>query len=96
MRLFGQEGLGRPDVEAQAEVEALRKTLARQLPDHEIPEIQAALVFTTEGVQIEAEDAPIRALPLKKLKDFMRRQAREHPLNARQIETLNEALEEER
>jgi hypothetical protein len=92
MRLLGQEGIGRPDAEAQVEIDALRKALAKELDESEIPDIQAALVFTTEGVEINAQEAPILALPVKKLKDFMRQKAREKAIAPGDIAAVNEIL----
>src|SRR3990172_8902920 len=69
LRLFGQEGLGRPDLEAESEINSLRKSLAAEMDENEIPEINAILVFTMEGVDIDAGDAPMPALPLKRLKE---------------------------
>jgi hypothetical protein len=92
MRLFGQEGLGRPDIDAGAEINTLQKALAKELEGSQIPEIRAALVFTYEGVVIDADEAPLPALPVKKLKDFMRQRAKEKPISAGEIKTLNEFL----
>ncbi len=92
MRLFGQEGLGRPDLEAGAETERLRRHLARILPEEALPEIRAALVFTHPQIEIQADDAPLPTLPLKKLKEFIRRQARENPLRKSTLEDLLAAL----
>lgn len=94
MRLFGQEGLGRPDLEAEAEINSIRKAFAKEINEDEIPEINAALVFTTEGVEIEAEDAPLPALPLKKLKEFMRNKAKERPITLQDLEKVKAVLPE--
>jgi hypothetical protein len=95
MRIFGQESIGRPDLEAEAEVSSIRKTLAKEMAEDEIPEIQAALVFTTEGVEIEAEDAPMVALPIKKLKEFMRNKAKERPITPEELVKVKSVLPEE-
>lgn len=92
MRLFGQEGLGRPDMEAEAEINSVRKALATEMDEHEIPEINAALVFTTEGIQIDAEEAPMPALTLKKLKEFMRSKAKERPISTGTLEKVKSVL----
>ncbi len=94
MRLFGQEGLGRPDLEAEAEINSVRKAFAKEMEEDEIPEIKAALIFTTDGVEIEAEDAPMPALPLKKLKEFMRSKAKEKPITAQELEKIKAVLPE--
>ena len=92
MRLFGQEGLGRPDLEAEAEINSLRKSLAAEMEDGEIPEINAALVFTADGIDIDAEDAPMPALTLKRLKEFMRNKAKEKPISATELEKVKAVL----
>ena len=94
MRLFGQEGIGRPDLEAESEIESIKKVLTKELNEDEIPEINAALVFTTEGVEIEADEAPIPALPIKKLKDFMRNTAKEKPITPQELEKVKAVLPE--
>jgi hypothetical protein len=94
MRLFGQEGIGRPDLEAESEINSVRKLLAKELEEDEIPEINAALVFTAEGVEIDTEDAPIPALPLKKLKDFIRNFAKQKPITPQELEKVKAILPE--
>ncbi|GAB4505228.1 MAG: hypothetical protein Fur0043_22230 [Anaerolineales bacterium] len=94
LRIFGQEGLGRPDLEAEAEINAVRKTLAGQMEEDEIPPIQAALVFTEDGITIEADDAPLTALPAKKLKEFMRNKAKEKPISMTALQAVKAALPE--
>ena len=59
------------------------------------PEIKAMLVFTNDEAQIDVEDAPITALPLKKLKDFMRQRAREKPISVRDLEKMKNLLPQE-
>jgi hypothetical protein len=92
MRLFGQEGLGRPDLEAESQINSLRKSLVTEMDENEIPEINAVLIFTTDGIEIDAEDAPMPALPLKKLKEFMRSKAKERPITAQELEKVKAAL----
>lgn len=94
MRLFGQEGIGRPDMEAEAEINSIKKMLSKKLEEDEIPEVNAALVFTAEGVEIEAEDAPIIALPIRKLKDFVRNKAKEKPITPQELEKVKGVLPE--
>jgi hypothetical protein len=88
MRLFGQEGIGRPDLEAEAEINSIKKLLAKEMGEEEIPEISAALIFTTEEVAIDAEEAPIPALSLKKLKEFMRNKAKEKPITLQELDRV--------
>jgi hypothetical protein len=76
MTIFGQEGLGRPDLEAAAQIDAVRRHLVKHMDTSAIPPINAALVFTGDNVRVESVDTPIPALPIRKLKDFMRQAAR--------------------
>src|SRR5574338_361246 len=46
LKLFAQEGLGRPDLEVLGEIDSLQSYLKKQLPEESIPPVQAALVFT--------------------------------------------------
>jgi hypothetical protein len=94
MRIFGQEGIGRPDLEAETEINSIHKALAKELEENEIPEIQALLVFTNEEAQISADDAPLPALPLKKIKDFIRQKAKGKPITASELEAVKGALPE--
>jgi hypothetical protein len=80
MTIFGQEGIGRPDLEIANEISLLKKHLAKQLDETEIPEIQAALVFTNEQIEIDGAEAPWPTLKVKQLKDFIRQKAKERAL----------------
>ena len=94
MRLFGQEGIGRPDLEAEAQISSVHKLLIKKLKTDEIPEVNAILVFTADEIEIEAEDAPIPALPLKKLKDFIRNKAKEKLITAEELDKVKAVLPE--
>lgn len=93
MRIFGQEGLGRPDIEINSEVKSLKKHLAKKMDESEIPEINALMVFTNDNVEIEGEDSPVPALKLKQLKEFIRQKAKEKKLPAETLDKLKTALE---
>jgi hypothetical protein len=95
MRIFGQEGLGRPDIEIDKETGSLQKYLAKQMDESEVPEIKSALVFTNDEVEIESEDASIPALKLKQLKDFIRQKAKEKPIGQLQLAAVKSALPED-
>lgn len=94
MRIFGQEGLGRPDLEVESEVAAVRKHLAKQLGESEVPEIKALMVFTSDEVEIEAEDAPVPAMKLKEVKEFFRKKAKEKLIGPTQLAAVKAALPE--
>jgi hypothetical protein len=94
MRIFGQENLGRPDVEAENEISAIRKYLAKQMEESEIPEIKGMMVFTNEGVEIEGGDAPIPAMKVKQIKDFFRQKVKEKPITQAQLAAVKAVLPE--
>jgi hypothetical protein len=93
MRIFGQEGLGRPDIEIESDISSLRKHLLKKLDESELPEIQALMVFTSDDVEVDADDPPIPAMKLKQVKEFMRQKAKEKKLPAETINQLKTALE---
>ncbi|HEY3476378.1 MAG TPA: hypothetical protein VGK56_17320 [Anaerolineales bacterium] len=95
MRIFGQEGLGRPDIELENEVKSLRKYLSKHMEESELPEINTLMVFTNDNIELDADvqRAPVLALKLKQLKDFFRQKAKEKRLPAETINKLKNALE---
>jgi hypothetical protein len=95
MRIFGQESLGRPDIEIESEVNSLKKYLLKHMEAYEIPEINALMVFTNDSVELEADAqrAPIPAMKLKQVKEFMRQKAKEKKLSAEALNQLKTVLE---
>ncbi|RJP54955.1 MAG: hypothetical protein C4557_02200 [Anaerolineaceae bacterium] len=95
MRVFGQEGLGRPDIEAEGEVQAVKKFLGKKMEGSTVPEVKPVLVFTNDQVELEAGESPIPAMKLKQLKEFLRQGAKSRVLSAGQIAETNAALSKE-
>ena len=93
MRIFGQEGLGRPDIEIENEIKSLKKHLLKHMDESEIPEINALMVFTNDTVDVNAEGSPVPALKLKQLKDFVRQKAKEKKLSAETLNKIKTVLE---
>jgi hypothetical protein len=93
MRIFGQEGLGRPDIEIEGELRSLNKYLSKKMDTSQLPEIKALMVFTNDDVEINGEDAPVPALKLKQVKDFLRQKAKEKKLSAETLTELKTAFE---
>jgi hypothetical protein len=94
MRIFGQESLGRPDIEVDNEVSKLRKHLAKQMEEAEIPEIRPLIIFTNDDVDIQADDAPVPTMRLKQIKDYIRQKAKEKPIGQLQLAAVKAALPE--
>lgn len=95
MRIFGQEGIGRPDIDAENEVRALGKFLSKKLDETNIPEIKPILVFTNDEVELDAGDSPIPAMKLKQLKEFMRQGTKNRALSSTQINQIDKLFSEE-
>jgi len=94
MSIFGQEGIGRPDLEAEGETNALIKLFTKKLEENEIPVVQTALVFMNDEVDLQVEGAPLAAMKIKQLKDFMRQKAKEKPIGQLQLAAIKSALPE--
>jgi hypothetical protein len=94
LKLFAQEGLGRPDIDVKIENEELTKAFQKEI-EGEIPAINTALIFTDKRAKIEAENAPVPTMPADQLKEFLRKYAAEHPFPPEEIKRLKELLPKE-
>lgn len=97
-RIFGQDGLGRPEYDIAIAKESLGKFIEGHFPPGEAPEYEAILVFTDPRaeVQIEPEaDTPAPTVALKNLKDTIRKLAKGKSLNPDKVKALQAALEPE-
>ncbi|MCS7252140.1 MAG: nuclease-related domain-containing protein [Anaerolineae bacterium] len=88
MRWLAQDTLGNPTREARLEVEALRRHFARHLGDVEIP-IQPVIVFTHPEARLDVEGNSVPVIHARKLKEWLRKEARQRSLPR----DLQEALE---
>ena len=95
MSIFGQEGIGRPELEMENQIHTIKKSLAKNMEENDIPEIRGILVFTNNEMEIETNDAPVPALHIKKLKDFIRQKSKEKALSSASIEKIKELLPKE-
>jgi hypothetical protein len=96
LRIFAQEGLGRPEMEVQNEIDSVRSFLGKRLPEGAtLPEIQAALVFTHPQTQIDIDDSespPAETVPLPKLKDLIRKSAKGKALSVEKAKQIQDLL----
>ncbi len=76
LRWMAQDTLGNPTREAQLEAEALRRYFARHLDEKEVP-IQSIIVFTHPEARLEIEGSSIPVVHARKLKEWLRREARQ-------------------
>jgi len=92
LRIFAQDGIGRPDLEIDSQVDSVRRELLKKLPEDQIPPVQPALVFTNEKADIAADDAPVPTLPAKKLKDVIRKKPKDNALTPERLAAIQQAL----
>lgn len=95
MRIFGQEGIGRPDIDAENEVNTLRRFLNKKMGESAPSEIKAILVFTSDEVELDAGASPIPAVRLKQLKEFMRQNSKNRALTSAQISEITNLFSKE-
>ena len=96
LKIFAQEGLGRPDLEMKADTDSLTEALKKALGDgQEIPPIHAALVFTDPRAEIKADDAPIPTIKIEQLKELIRKNAKQDPFPAAEIKRITAVLPSE-
>jgi hypothetical protein len=94
LKIFAQEGIGRPDLDVKSDVEKITSFLNKALTT-EIPPVSSALVFTDKRADVQADNAPIPTLTADKLKDLIRRQAKENPYPVDLTTKIKDALPHE-
>jgi hypothetical protein len=92
LKLFGQDNIGRPELEAASDIESLKRYFSRVQPDLEIPEIKSAAIFVHPTVELNAEGAPILAMVPKDFKEFLKSGSNANMLSSSQLSALREAL----
>jgi hypothetical protein len=95
-KFFAQEGLGRPDLEIPGELTPIQKMLNKAYSEEDAPQAQAVLIFTNPNVVVEADDAAITTLPAKKLKDFIRKQAKQKNIPSTQVDDVKRLISGEK
>ncbi len=96
LKLFAQEGLGRPDFELKTDIENLTKGFKKFLNEgEEIPQINVALVFTDDRVDLQTGDAPIPTMKIEQLKEFIRKSAKQNPFPPAEINRICAVLPSE-
>ncbi len=83
--------LGNPTNEALAEAEALKNFLKKRAPEVSV-EPKPLIVFMHSQAVVEAKNAPVTALHVKQLKDYIRRQPKGPTLSSATLAALEEKL----
>mgnify|MGYP000957941744 CR=1 FL=1 len=90
LRTFGGENIGRPDNEIKYTVEDANKFLTKNEIKIAPFEPEPLLVFTNPKTTLEAEEYPYTAMLAPKLKEYLRKKAKEKPFSldtVKEIET---------
>lgn len=93
LKIFAQEGLGRPEIDVMNEVQRLQGYLVKNMPGEELPEPKAAVVFTNAKAVIDIpEDAepPAETVSLGKLKETIRKQGKGKGLSPEKLKLLQD------
>jgi hypothetical protein len=78
LKIFAQEGLGRPDKDTQYACEDMQKFLAKKMDADSIPPINAMVIFTNPKSEVKAPEAPYPTMVADKMKDFLRKKAKDN------------------
>jgi hypothetical protein len=95
LRIFAQEGIGRPDLEIASEVDSLEAYLKKNLPENDGIPIQAAIVFTSDKAELqlgEGVETPVPTLSVNKLKEFIRKSAKSKPITLEKLQMVQVLL----
>jgi len=85
LKFFGQEGLGRPITEARYAADELERFLTKIGMDKDQVKTSVLLVFTNEKASIVGEGSPVAYTTSEKLKDAIRKKAKEINYDAESI-----------
>jgi hypothetical protein len=93
LRWVGQEGLGKPDLDVQSDVEKLQEWLGQQSSELEVP-VRGVVVFTSPKAQLELDNPPVPAMASKQVKGWLRRSGKLPPLPDEEQTLLAEILDD--
>jgi len=90
LRIMGGEGIGRPELDASAEVSSIVRYLKKNIPETDLPDPHPVMVFTSDNAELDVDGAPMLALHLKELKNTIRKRAKENPMSPDLVKEVNE------
>lgn len=95
LKIFAQESLGRPDIEAKETQHDAIEYLNSKLGELELPAVEPILIFTNPKAILECSEAPFTVLAIDKLKDFIRKQGKEQPISIDLSQLIQKTLPQE-
>ena len=91
-KIFAGDSIGKPNLDYDNLIADYSRGFAKKAMNIEIPELNVALVFTHPTIEINADEAPIPAISLKKIKDMVRKRAKTDTIPLETIELINKSL----
>ena len=92
LKIFGRDGLGRPDMDVRDNINDATKFISKQLKAELTIPVNAVLVFTNDKASVQAPNAPIATVAASKLKDYIRRKVKEEKVPDEILEKITAAL----
>jgi hypothetical protein len=92
LKIFAQEGLGRPDLDVEANLQDVNNYLQKNLSEAELPTVKPVLVFTHPQADVQVQNSPHPSVASEKLKDLIRRMAKEEPVPNEQVRLVQKTL----
>jgi len=93
LRWIGQEGLGKPELEVENEVQVLGEWLAERAADLKVP-VRGVALFTNPKVELVLDNPPVPAMLPKQVKGWLRKAGKLTPLPNETLDRLTEVLNE--
>ena len=97
LKIFAQEGLGKPETEIFAERDSVNKLLKEHFGEENLPSVRSALIFTSPKATVDIaddEEPPATTIPIGKLKDLIRREAKSKHLSQERVKEIVAVLGE--
>jgi len=91
MKIFAQEGLGRPDLDLEASLAGIQGFFEKKL-EGDPPPVNAVLLFVDKRAELDTDNAPVPTLRPAEMKDLIRRAAKQQPLPQAEIQRIKAVL----
>lgn len=91
-KISGMDSLGKPDLDAQSDVQAVKKFLDNNIGKDSYPEPAPVLVFINPEATVNLVDAPVPGIKTEKLKDYIRKLSKSQPVPTESIEKITSLL----
>jgi len=91
-KIFAGDSIGKPELDHDNLVSDYSRAFKKANPELVLPPLNVALVFTNPKIEITAEEAPIPTIPIKKLKETIRKHAKLEAIPQATVDQINQIL----